>query len=162
MAVESYATYLRMLSAGVPRLLSAQREIRWDRHFTTVIKGKTLVVSGLGECAERMTQAGNELGLKVARVDETTGPEAMKAAFESADFLAICEASAADPEKWGWLPAKAGVVSVSGRALPGEEKLLEKLSSGALSGAILEMDEAEAPRRDSPLWDAPNLVLIPR
>ena len=162
MAVESYATYLRMLSAGVPRLLSAQREIRWDRYFTTVIKGKTLVVVGRGKSGEQMAETGKELGLEVAFLDSETEPGQLKAAFESADFLAICGESAIDAEKLGCLPAKAGVINVSSRPSLDEGTLVEKLSSGALSGAILEIPECEAPPADSPLWSAPNLVLIPR
>lgn len=174
---ESFATFLRMLSAGVPRLLTAQREIRWDRLFTTVIKGKTLVVLGMGNQGSEMARQAKNMGLKVIGIDpyrtsceycdEMVGLNGMKDAFARADFLGITAPSTPESyriinaEKIGWLPRHAGLLNVSRGTLVDEAALDEALRKGDLSGAILDVFEVEPLPKDSPLWNTPNLVIIP-
>jgi phosphoglycerate dehydrogenase-like enzyme len=39
--------------------------------------------------------------------------------------------------------------------------MLAALASGALGGAVLDVTEPEPPPADSPLWDAPRLIITP-
>lgn len=174
---ESFATFLRMLSAEIPRLFTSQRNVYWDRLFTTVIKGKTLVVFGVGSQGSEMARVAKEMGLKVIGIDpyrvsceycdEVVGLDGMKEAFGRADFLGIAATltpdlcRVIDDEKLGWLPKHASVLSVSNGALLDELALDRALRNGSLSGAILDVFEVEPLAKNSPLWTTPNLMIVP-
>jgi phosphoglycerate dehydrogenase-like enzyme len=174
---ETFATFLRMLNARVPGLLTAQRKGRWDRIFTSVIEGRTLVVVGVGKQGEEMAQQAKNMSLYVIGVDivakdntccdEMLPPERMKEAFEKADFLAITAPltektrGLIDREKLNWLPRKAGIINVARGPLLDQDALHDKLCAGELSGAILDVFDQEPLPPDSKLWETPNLVITP-
>jgi phosphoglycerate dehydrogenase-like enzyme len=174
---ESFAMFLRMLSARVPRMLTAQRGAVWDRVFTSAVRGKTLVVFGVGCQGGEMARAGRSMGLKVTGVDpyrkeceycdEMVPLEGVKDAFAKADFLAITAPATPetektiDAEKLGWLPETAGVINVSRGAVLDESALCAKLKDGSLSGAVLDVFDTEPLPPDSPLWQTPNLLIMP-
>ncbi|MDR1732486.1 MAG: D-2-hydroxyacid dehydrogenase [Synergistaceae bacterium] len=174
---ETFATFLRMLNAQVPRLLTAQRRGKWDRVFTSIIEGRTLVVVGVGNQGEEMARQAKNMSLRVIGIDpaakedtccdEMLPPERMREAFEKADFLAITAPltektrNLIDREKLDWLPRKAGVINVARGPLLDQNALHDKLCAGELSGAILDVFDPEPLPPDSKLWDTPNLVITP-
>jgi phosphoglycerate dehydrogenase-like enzyme len=174
---ESFAMFLRMLNAQVPRLLTAQRNRKWDRVFTTVIHGKTLVVFGVGHQGGEIARQAKNMSLTVIGVDPYTknNPycdeilplERMREAFAKADFLAIsapltkATRGVIDREKLDWLPQRAGVMNVSRGSLLDHSALHDKLCAGELSGAILDVFDVEPLPADSKIWKTPNLVIMP-
>ena len=55
----------------------------------------------------------------------------------------------------------AGLVNIGRAAVVDYQALVEKLETGALSGAILDVFDEEPLPADSPLWNVPNLILTP-
>lgn len=174
---ESFATFLGMLNSAMPRLMTAQRNHKWDRVFTTVIKGKKLVVFGVGNQGGEMARRAKEMGLYVTGVDpyckehpfcdKVVGMDGMREAFKDADFLAITAPltketrNVINKERLGWLPKSAGVINVSRGPLLDEGALDEKLRNGELAGAVLDVFHTEPLPEDSPLWTTPNLIITP-
>ncbi len=174
---ESFAMFLGMLNAGIPRLVTSQKAKKWDRNFSTIIKGKTLVVIGVGNQGGEMARQAKRMGLYVigishsarehAYCDEVLTASRMKEAFERADFLSI-NAPLTDKtrnmvnrEALDWLPKHAGIINVSRGPLLDEKALHDKLVAGELSGAILDVFSQEPLPLDHFLWDTPNLVIMP-
>lgn len=174
---ESFTTYLGMLNAALPRMMTAQRNHKWDRVFTTLIKGKKLVIFGVGSQGGEMARRAKSMGLHVVGVDpyvknhpccdKLVGIDRMREVFADADFLAITAPLTKETkgvisrEKLGWLPARASVINVSRGALLDEDALSDMLRDGRLSGAILDVFRTEPLPEDSPLWMTPNLVITP-
>jgi phosphoglycerate dehydrogenase-like enzyme len=174
---ESFAMYLAMLNAQLPRLMTAQFKGKWDRVFTSVIKGKTLVVIGVGHQGGEMARQGKNMGMTVIGLDpyvtahphcdEVLPMEKMKEAFAKADFMAICAPLTKETqglvgaEQLSWLPPHAGVINVARGPLMEEKALSDALYAGKLSGAVLDVfDETPLPE-DSFLWTTPNIFLSP-
>jgi phosphoglycerate dehydrogenase-like enzyme len=59
------------------------------------------------------------------------------------------------------LPAHARFVNAGRGATVDEEALVAALRAGTLAGAALDVTETEPLPADSPLWDAPGLILTP-
>ncbi len=174
---ESFAMFLAMLNAQIPRLVTAQREGRWDRAFTSVIVGKKLVVFGVGHQGGEIARQGRRMGLRVVGIDpyvtehpccEAVHPvERMREALADADFLAVAAPLTEETrgifgeETLGWLPPHAGLMNVSRGPLLDEDALRRKLAAGELSGAVLDVFHEEPLPADSPLWKTPNLIITP-
>ncbi|MDL2297652.1 D-2-hydroxyacid dehydrogenase [Synergistaceae bacterium OttesenSCG-928-D05] len=174
---ESFAMFLGMLNAQIPRLVTAQRNGKWDRAFTSVIKGKTLVIYGVGHQGGEMARQAVNMGLTVIGVDpyvkehpycqQVVSTDKMKEVFAKADFLAIAAPLTEETrgiiseEALGWLPKHAGVMNVSRGPLLDQEALHRKLSAGELSGAVLDVFDIEPLPEDSVLWTTPNLIITP-
>lgn len=174
---ESFAMYLGMLNARLPRLYTAQRKGKWDRVFTSVIKGKTLVVLGLGCQGGEMAKQAKNMGMKVIGIDicvkqhpycdEVVTKERMREVFAHADFLAICAPLTKETyriigdEQFGWLPPTASVLNVARGQLWDAEALDRRLRAGELAGAITDVFDNEPLEQESPLWYTPNLLFTP-
>ena len=174
---ESFAMFLAMLNAEMPRLITSQKAKFWDKNFTTVIKKKTLAIVGVGNQGGEMARQAKNLGLHVVGIDpyitehpfcDKVVPVAeMKAVFENADFISI-NAPLTDEtrnivsrEALGWLPKHAGVINASRGPLLDEKALHDKLVAGELAGAILDVFQHEPLPADHFLWDTPNLIITP-
>ncbi|MGI6253887.1 MAG: NAD(P)-dependent oxidoreductase, partial [Aminivibrio sp.] len=171
------AMFLYMLNSAMPRLYTAQRNRTWDRAFTTVIRGKKLVVLGVGHQGGEIARMAREMGLYVTGIhpnrrehphcDRMMANSEMKEAFADADFLAIAAPLTEETrgiigeEQMSWLPERAGIINISRGPLLDEEALIKNLTEGGLSGAILDVFNTEPLPADSPLWDTPNLVITP-
>lgn len=68
---------------------------------------------------------------------------------------------ALNAERLAQLPDHAYVVNVGRGSSVDEAALVDALARGAIAGAALDVTETEPLPADSPVWDAPNLVLTP-
>lgn len=59
------------------------------------------------------------------------------------------------------LPSQAWLINVSRGALVDEPELIAALHAGRLAGAVLDVAGQEPLPPESPLWDAPNVVITP-
>jgi phosphoglycerate dehydrogenase-like enzyme len=174
---ESFGMFLAMLNAGIPRLVTSQREKKWDRHFTSNSEGKVLVIVGVGNQGGEMARRAKGLGMYVIGVspieekhpycDEILPTDKLSEALPRADILALCAPLTDETrgmmnrEALDLLPAHAGVINVSRGPLMDEKALSDKLIAGELSGAILDVFHQEPLPKDHFLWDTPNLIIIP-
>jgi phosphoglycerate dehydrogenase-like enzyme len=167
------------------RTLAAQHEHRWDwdlareqardeRSFSLV--GAHVVLWGFGSIALRLAPLLTALGARVTGIASTTGERngyqvvassSLDEVLPTTDVLiSLLPATPAtrqalDAHVLSLLPPHARFVNVGRGATVDEAALLEALRTGALAGAAIDVTETEPLPADSPLWDAPNLILTP-
>jgi phosphoglycerate dehydrogenase-like enzyme len=167
---------LLMLNAQLPAVLRAQHEHRWDARLTAPIRGKTVLLIGLGDLGLSASRVAKALGLRVLALNrsgrtpesaasETDMPDVLASVSEldrwlpEADFVVVT--APLTPATRGLLSATrlaamrqgACVVNLSRAALVDYPALFERLRAGACGGAVLDVFEPEPLAHDSPVWD---------
>jgi len=166
-----------MLNARMPNIVTNQGRSRWAQIFTPSIAGKTVVVIGLGDMGGTAAREAKRLGLRVIGIrrrarphryaDEILELRHLRRALRQADFIFVAApltpASRRLLGKTMLASAKpgAGLINVGRAGVVDYDALRAALTSGALSGAILDVYEQEPLPPSSPLWTTPNLILMP-
>ena len=175
---EEYALMaLTALNTRLPALVSQQRAHSYDSLFTPRIAGKTLLVVGAGHMGAAAARAGKTLGLRLLGIrrhvqptppfDETGGPERLDEWLPRADFDVLTAPLTAetrglmDARRLSLMKPGAGLINLSRGPVLDAAALCERLDSGHLSGALLDVVEPEPLPAESPLWDQKNLLLTP-
>jgi phosphoglycerate dehydrogenase-like enzyme len=166
--------------------VAQQRERFWNRD---PFVGEGSRVRELGECRALIVGAGG-IGTEIARrlsalgvrcsgirrrpqrgvpdgFGEIFGVDVLDSTLSKADILIV--AAPATPETRGLvtagrldhLPHGAIVVNVARGSLLDERALAERLRTGRLSGAVLDVFEREPLPAESDLWTVPRLLLTP-
>ncbi len=166
-----------MLHTSMPRFATFQREHHYESVYSTPIAGRTALVVGVGSIGQAVAGQLKRLGLKVLgvtrhgnpmdEVDEMYTADALDAQLPRADYVFI--ATPLTEETRGLFDARrldlmkpgAGLVNIGREPVVDYAALAERLRSGHLSGAILDVFEPEPIAADSPLWDVPNLFVTP-
>jgi phosphoglycerate dehydrogenase-like enzyme len=168
---------LLALNSRLPEIVWNQRHARWDQIFTPLIRGKCLVVIGLGDMGQAAVAAGQTLGLRilgvrrsgknVPGVEQVYLPNQLHDALERADFIVIAtpltsetrnlvDRAALEAAKRG-----AGLVNIGRAGVLDHQALVELLEKGHLSNAILDVLPNEPLPSQSDLWSTPNLIINP-
>lgn len=168
---------LLALNARLPEIIWNQRQARWDQIFTPLIRGKTLVVVGLGDLGRAAVSVGQALGLKIFGVRRSGGsvpgveqvylPNQLHEALERADFVVL--ATPLTPETRGFIDREAlasikpggALINVGRAGILDHDALIELLKNGHLSNAILDVLPEEPLPASSTLWSTPNLIINP-
>lgn len=174
---ESAVMAVLMLHNNLPKYVTDQRARRWDPRFATPIAGRTVAVVGVGEMGGAAARRLKSLGLRVLGVrrggrgrrgvDEMVGPDRLHAVLAEADYVHVT--LPLTPETQGMIDAAAldamkpgaGLVNFGRGPVIDHMALAERLGSGHISGAILDVHDREPLLKSSPLWDVPNLILTP-
>jgi phosphoglycerate dehydrogenase-like enzyme len=181
---------LALVLATVRRLdrsLTAQRDHVWDRALgkeqasaeagrTFTLDGARVTIWGFGSIGQRLAPLLAALGARVTGVAGTAGE---RAGFPVVDESGLAELlprtdvlvsvlpateetkHALDADRLALLPAHARFVNVGRGATVDEAALVDALASGRLAGAALDVTETEPLPAESPLWDAPNVIITP-
>lgn len=179
---------LALLLASVRRIdrtLAAQREHRWDTELgreqaqdegSYSVSGAHVVLWGFGSIALRLAPLLTALGARVTGIASTTGERhgypvvassSLDDVLPTTDILVSLLPATADTRLaldarvLAKLPAHARFVNVGRGATVDEAALVDALRAGRLAGAALDVTETEPLPADSPLWDAPRLILTP-
>ena len=168
---------LLALNARLPAIVSNQRQAHWDMIFTSLIRGKTLLVIGLGRMGRAAVEAGRTLGLevigirrsgkKVPGVERVYRPAQLAAVVAKADFIVV--AAPLTPDTRNLLSGKVlrktkagvGIVNIGRAGVIDYPALAKLLRSGHVSGAILDVFDQEPLPPTSELWATPNLIVSP-
>jgi len=182
-------TLALVLSAArrVPDLVRAQHEHRWARElggtqqvsptgaFRT-LDGAHVLIWGYGSIAARLAPLLASLGAHVTGVARTAGERTGFPVVASSDVAAVLPTTdvligllpatpethnAIGREALGLLPSRAWVVNVGRGSTLDEDALLDALRTDRLAGAALDVFATEPLPTDSPLWDAPRLLISP-
>lgn len=166
-----------MLLKRVPERMEAQRAHRWQRVRVSELRGKTLLVIGLGGigmAVARLAKAFDTHVLATRRnldvpkpeyVDEVFSPAALDELLPRADIVAICAAFTPETEhligesELALMKPSALLVNVARGSLLDERAVARSLTEGRLSGAVLDVFDPEPLTSDSPLWDLPNVLI---
>ena len=171
----------------LPAAIRAQEEHRWADELgglqplhpegaVTTLLGARVLVWGLGSIGQTVAPFLAQLGAQVRGVARSAGERSGFAVVAEEDLreelgrtdvlLMILPSTAAttralDAERLAALPAHAYVVNVGRGSTVDEPALVAALSDGRIAGAALDVTDTEPLPADSPLWDAPNMLLTP-
>jgi phosphoglycerate dehydrogenase-like enzyme len=169
------------------RAFAAQRDHEWatdigglqpEPHpgvFST-LRGARITVWGYGSIGKTLEPHLTALGATVTGAGRRARQEGSVTVLDDArivDQLAVTDAlimilpstpatrGILDADKLAALPAHAWVINVGRGDAVNEPALIDALRNGVIAGAALDVTAAEPLPADSPLWDAPNLILTP-
>ncbi len=184
---EHTVTLLLALIRQIPELVRAQEEHFWDgvkgmpralkdpERVSSIIDANVLIW-GFGSIGQALAPILTSLQANVKGVAQTEGeragypvisPDQLPEELPNTDVLVMILPSlpstdkALNAELISLLPNRAIVCNVGRGSTVDEDALLDALQNGELSGAALDVTNVEPLPADSPLWDAPNLLLTP-
>ncbi len=170
---------LLSLTRCLPELREAQQAHQWKRPSRPVgLSGLTFGVIGLGNIGRALAQRAAAFDMRVVAVDANDVPKpdyvARLACLDDLETLlregdVVAVAAPLTPEtrgmlgaaQLGQLKASAYLLVVSRGGIVDEAALVAALRAERLAGAGLDVTAREPLPEDSPLWDAPNLLLTP-
>ncbi|OKL54746.1 phosphoglycerate dehydrogenase [Bowdeniella nasicola] len=171
----------------LPDCLDAQADHRWaseiggsqplhpgDR-ITTLINANVLVW-GFGSIGSRIADVFSVVGAKVRGVARSAGErhgyevlteDYVDAALAETDVLVMVLPTskstndALDARRLVLLPKHAFVINVGRATTWNEADVIDALKEGQIAGAATDVTSKEPLPDNSPLWDAPNLLITP-
>jgi phosphoglycerate dehydrogenase-like enzyme len=160
------------LTKGLPRLLRDKREHRWDHYPAQELRGKTLLIVGLGEIGREVARLGEAFGMRVVGIKRAPdaasyGPEQIDDVIGDADAIVITLPLTDETrgligrDTIARMRDGAVVVNVGRGAVVDEDALVDALRSGKLGGAALDVFAEEPLPPDSPFWELDNVILSP-
>jgi phosphoglycerate dehydrogenase-like enzyme len=174
---ESSAMMLLMLNSRVPAIVTNQRRAHWQQIFTPAIRGKTVLIVGVGDMGGAAAQAARQLGLRVLGirrkgaphpdVDQMFQKDELEAALPLADFVLLSAPLTAetkllmDERRIGLMKPGAGLINIGRAGLADNAALVRALHEGRLSGAVLDVYDPEPLPSSSSLWGVDNLIMMP-
>jgi phosphoglycerate dehydrogenase-like enzyme len=176
-AFEFGAMALMALHNRLPEVVTNQRSHVFERLCSSVATSKVAMIVGFGSLGSGVGKAAKMLGLHVIGITRSGRPhEAADEMYKTAelrdhlpraDFLII--AAPVTPETRGLIGGAeldlmkkgAGVANIGREPIMDYAALRERLESGHIGGAILDVFEPEPLAADSPLWGTKNLIVTP-
>lgn len=170
------------LTRHIPESVVAQREHRWawtDLYRTShEIWGRTIGIIGYGAIGRSVAQRARGFDMEVLAVDphpETGAPnvhetwemDRLPELLKRSDVVVVSAPLTAesyhllDADALALMKPDAYLIVVSRGGIVDEDALAAALKAGKLGGAGLDVTEVEPLAPESPLWDAPNVVITP-
>ncbi|MEO1724943.1 MAG: D-2-hydroxyacid dehydrogenase [Pseudomonadota bacterium] len=165
------------LNNGLLAYREKQRARRWAPVDFPPLSGQRLLVVGAGAIGQKVAQRARAFGLHTTGLsrdgaarepfDEVVPLAALDRALGQADIvschLRLTPATRGifDGRRFGLMKPGALFLNSARGGHVDEAALLAALTSGHLRGAWLDVFETEPLPEESPLWDAPNLLITP-
>jgi phosphoglycerate dehydrogenase-like enzyme len=164
------------LNNRVPEMVTNQREGRWEQLFNTGVRGKTLLIVGVGSVGGRVAKLARGFGLRVVgvrrtgephpAVHEMHTPKDLAKLLPRADLVVVTAPHTPDThhllgeKEIALLRRGTGLVNYSRANLVDYAALRKRLDRREIS-AILDVFDPEPLPASSPLWRTPNLIITP-
>ncbi len=161
----------------VPGLERDRQARSWTGRIMTPIKGKHLLIVGLGHTGQAVARLAKAFGMTVSgvranprptpHVDKVHATSALDGLWGDTDYVVVCapllESTRGLIDEAAFAAMKPGavLVDVSRGGIVKQTPLLEALQSHRLAGAALDVFETEPLPRDNPLWNLDNVILSP-
>jgi phosphoglycerate dehydrogenase-like enzyme len=166
----------------IPTCLEMQRDRVWTREklyrSAREIMGSTMGIVGFGQIGRNIAQRAqgfelNLLAVDAQAVDGTPFVDSVWPTSRLGDLLVQSDIvvitvplsdssrNMIDANAIAKMKPDAYLIAISRGGIVNEEALAEALKSGHLAGAGIDVTEKEPLPKDSPLWDAPRLILTP-
>ncbi len=184
MIAEHVMALTRALARGINRAVAAQTEGTWKRSEIgnsaplTGLRGKTMLVVGLGGIGTEVARLADGAGMRVTAIRNSrrAGPpfvdkvglgEDLAAYVADADVVANClpmtptTADTFNADLFASMKPTAFFINVGRGGTVDTEALVAALENGTIAGAGLDVTDPEPLPEGHPLWNAPNLVITP-
>jgi glyoxylate/hydroxypyruvate reductase len=168
---------LLMLNDRIPQHATNQREHVWNRTLSSPMKGKRVLIYGVGALGGAVAEKAKLLGLEVwgirrtgqthPSVDRMLLPEEFDEVVSQVDFVVVTAPlteltrGAIGVTQIGRMKPGAGLVNMTRAAIVDYDALACALCEERVSGAILDVFDREPLPPESPWWDVPNLIVSP-
>ncbi len=149
----------------------------WRARNMTPLRGKTLLIVGLGHTGRALAKKAKAFGMHVVGLrsrpqstewaDIVGGPDDLRDFLEDADCIAICAPLTTATRgmlgraEFAAMAPGVLIADVSRGGIVDQAALAEALVSGHVDGAALDVFESEPLPTDSPLWGIENLIISP-
>jgi len=156
---------LLAITKGLPRLLHDKAERRWDHYPVDELRGRTLLVVGLGEIGTEVARLAAAFGMEVVSVTRREGD--LDALLPQADAVVLTlpltdeTRGLVGRERLAAMRPGSILVNVGRGGVVDEEALIAALRDGHLRGAALDVFAEEPLPKESPLWELDNVLLSP-
>ncbi|WP_299286214.1 D-2-hydroxyacid dehydrogenase [uncultured Tateyamaria sp.] len=161
----------------VPGLQADKGARVWAARTVRPLKGKTLLIVGLGHTGKAIAQLAKAFGIHVIgtratprdtdNVDEVHGADALNSLLERADFIAISTPLTAQTRgligvtQIGAMKRGVVLADVSRGGVVDQTALAQALAEGHVAAAALDVFEVEPLPESSPLWGLDNVLISP-
>jgi phosphoglycerate dehydrogenase-like enzyme len=173
---------LLALTRRIPTCLEWQRQHHWGRkegyRTSREIMGATMGIVGYGAIGRGVAQRAAAFEMPLLAVDaqavdggpfldEVWPPSRLPELLERSEVVVVSVPLTAethhllDAAMLARMRPDAYLIVVSRGGIVEETALAEALHAGRLAGAGIDVTEQEPLSPDSPLWDAPNLIITP-
>jgi phosphoglycerate dehydrogenase-like enzyme len=169
---------LLAMARDLPRLQTDRAARRWDHWPTVELRGRTVLVVGLGEIGLEVARLASAVGMRVLGVkrnpsgdypdvERVAGTDALVELAAESDAMVVtlpltdATRDLVDARALRALRPGATFVNVGRGGVVDEDELVAALRDGHLRGAVLDVTRVEPLPDDSPLWTLPNVVLSP-
>jgi phosphoglycerate dehydrogenase-like enzyme len=159
------------------RSVANQRERRWEFYLSDMLEGSSLVIVGMGAIGRTLALRARALGMRVIGVRRTGGTddaadavypvERLREALAEGDYVVVVTPltdrtrGLIRAEEFAAMKPGAVFVNLGRGGIVDEGAMLAALRDGRLRGVASDVFEKEPLPADSPLWDAPNLLISP-
>lgn len=170
------------LTRRIPESVEAQSRRHWARpelyRTGREMRGLTMGIVGYGAIGRAVAQRATGFEMNVLAVDphpvpgapfvaETWGMDRLSELLANSDVVVVAAPLTAesyhllDATALAQMKPDAYLIVVSRGGIVDESALVDALTGGRLAGAGLDVTEIEPLPEESPLWDAPNIVITP-
>ena len=175
--------FMLLFSYRFPAFLEAQRQHRWGIPGQDQLRGligRTVGVVGLGNTGQELAARAQALKMRVLgyrrRAEAVPGVDRLYAAergdslddlLRESDFVVLATPLSdathhlIGARELGLMKRSAVLVNMARGGVVDEAALLAALREGQIAGAGLDTFAVEPLPPDSPLWDAPNVLITP-
>jgi phosphoglycerate dehydrogenase-like enzyme len=166
-----------MLANRVPEMVTHQRAGHWQKLWGAVITSQPITIIGLGTLGGAVARHAAGFGMTVTGMRANPAPhphcanvigvDRLDTVLRGTKFLVLaCPLTAAtrgliDRRRLELLPEDAGIVNIGRGELIDQDALCDRLASGQLSGAVLDVFDPEPIPPGHRLWHTPNLIISP-
>ncbi len=164
-------------SLNLDRFRQEQQRRRWISGKVAPVKGKTVLIVGLGPTGQAVARKCKLFGLETlgvrARprqtpyVNRVYGVDALPQLWAQADFIVLCVPRLESTFKlvnraaFDAMKPDAVLIDVSRGGVTEQSSLISALDTGRIRGAVLDVFETEPLPQDNPLWRYENVILTP-
>lgn len=171
---------LLALTRQIPAAVKNMEAHAWSAGSVVEIAGMTLGVIGMGGFGMEMAKRAQGYDMKVIAIDPVrtekppyvhelrpTSTESFHDLLRQSDVvMTACPLTKEtyhliSKSELEMMKPTAYLINVTRGGIVDEPALVEALKAGQIAGAGLDVTEKEPLVADSPLWDAPNLILTP-
>jgi D-2-hydroxyacid dehydrogenase (NADP+) len=161
----------------LPQRFEHQRRHLWTRLDNDELAGRTVLIVGLGRIGQAVARLCKAFGMRVTGVrrsgepapdvDEVFGVSALSRRLPEADYVVLAlpltpaTENLLDASAFRSMKASAYLINVGRGRVVCEADMLRALREGWIAGAYLDVFATEPLPDEHPLWEMPNVTIVP-